>query len=74
MDKLLKYQIIEDIISTEDEEVLKQIKMLLEGEDFWNNLDDDSRRSIDRGLSDFESNRIVSHEKIMEKYRPKGKG
>lgn len=71
MDKLLKYQIIEEIISTDDEEVLRQVKSLLEGEDFWNSIDEGSRSSIERGLADFEGGRIVPHEKVMEKFRPK---
>ncbi|MCL6257848.1 hypothetical protein M3O96_02025 [Aquiflexum sp. TKW24L] len=70
MDKLIKYQIIEEIIISEDEVILDQIRSLLMGEDFWDKTDEVSQKSIIQGIKDYESGKIVPHEAVMEKYRP----
>jgi hypothetical protein len=71
MEEILKYRLIEEIIATNDIVILDQIKSLLTGEhgDFWDNLDADSQKSIERGLKDVELGKTESHESIMEKYK-----
>jgi hypothetical protein len=73
MEEILKYRLIEEIIATNDIVILDQIKSLLTGEngDFWNNLDADSQKSIERGLKDYELGKTENHESIMEKYKSK---
>ena len=36
--------------------------------DFWNDLLDEDKKAIDRGLADIVANRVRSYEDVMEKY------
>lgn len=71
MEEILKYRLIEEIIATNDIVILDQIKSLLTGvdDDFWDNLDDDSRKSIERGLKDYKLGNTKTHVTIIEKYK-----
>lgn len=63
MEEILKYRLIEEIIATNDIVILDQIKSLLtEQGDFWDNLDDDSKKSIEKGLKDYELGKTENHE------------
>ena len=36
--------------------------------DFWDDLLDEDKKAIDRGLADIVANRVRSYEDVMEKY------
>ena len=36
--------------------------------DFWNDLFDEDKKAIDRGLADIVANRVRSYEDVMKKY------
>lgn len=75
MDKLLKYTLIEKIMSTDNEQVLSQIRDLLfkDEEDFWYSLDEDTKTSIKRGVNDYEQGKVRPHDVVMEQLNAKYK-
>ncbi|MCW5912569.1 MAG: hypothetical protein KIT62_15990 [Cyclobacteriaceae bacterium] len=71
MDLRLKYGLIEKLVLTEDEFVLKQIKELLEGNEyqFWDNLNPKLKQSIQRGLEQSTQQQGQPHEEVMQSLR-----
>jgi len=65
MDLISKYELIEKIVQTTDESVLKQVKHILDEqeEESWNDLDPKLRDSLKRGLGQADRNEVVAHEK-----------
>jgi predicted transcriptional regulator len=70
-----KLELIEWISKLKDTSVIDRLREIKnshkESEDWWNQLDEEERASIDRGLKDFEEGRTHSHEtarNIYEKY------
>jgi TRAP-type C4-dicarboxylate transport system substrate-binding protein len=43
--------------------------MKKESKDFWNNLSEQDRKAIDRGLADVKHNRVKSYEEVMKKIK-----
>ena len=59
-------------IKTEDEKTLKMIHAMLKGDqesDWWDDLSDAAKASIERGLKDAEAGRVTSHEIVIKKYK-----
>lgn len=59
-------------IDTADEKVVKMIHAMLEVEqesDWWEELSEEAKASIDQGLKDAQAGRVVPHEVVMKKYR-----
>lgn len=59
-------------IDTADEKVVKMIHAMLEVEqesDWWEELSEEAKTSIDQGLKDAQAGRVVPHEVVMKKYR-----
>ena len=42
---------------------------LKESKDFWNNLSDEDKKSIDRGLADIKANRVKSYREVVQKIK-----
>lgn len=68
-----KQSLIEWISKLEDESIIEDIKMLREnsvnGKDWWDELSDDQKKSIERGLKDAEEGRVVSYEQVKEEVK-----
>lgn len=59
-------------IDKADERVLKMVNALLladQEEDWYDELSDDAKASIEKGLDDIKNGRVVSHEVVMKKYK-----
>jgi predicted transcriptional regulator len=59
-------------IDKADGKTVKMIHAMLEveqKEDWWDELTDGEKKSINRGLKDVEAGRVVSHEVVMKKYK-----
>jgi len=55
-----------------DEKTIKMVFAILEVDaekDWWDDLSDDAKQSIERGLQDIENGKITPHEKVMKKYK-----
>ncbi|MBN7811740.1 hypothetical protein J0A68_12330 [Algoriphagus sp. H41] len=72
MDIAVKYRIISEIISSNDERVLNAVKSLLNIEDevdFWEELSAEDRAAIDEGLEQLDKGQYVSHESVREEIK-----
>lgn len=59
-------------LDTADEKVVRMIYAMLEvnaEKDWWDDLSDDTKSSIERGLKDAEAGRVTSHKEVMKKYK-----
>jgi hypothetical protein len=43
--------------------------VILKEDDFWNELPEEAKASIKRGISDFKNGRKKSHQEVMKKYK-----
>ena len=68
-----KLELMRLLLNTQKEQVLQRIKEIFEQQeedvDFWDNLDEELKASIERGLSQSERGEVKSHEAVMEKYK-----
>ncbi|MCH7415669.1 hypothetical protein MM213_19360 [Belliella sp. R4-6] len=74
MDIAIKYKIISEIIKSNDERVLNEVKSLLNIEDevdFWQELSADDKKAINEGLEQLEKGQFVSHESVRDEIRRK---
>lgn len=58
-------------IDTADEKEVKMIHAMLEVEqeiDWWDELSEEARASIDQGLKDVQAGRVIPHDVVMKKY------
>ncbi|MGV3768175.1 MAG: hypothetical protein ACO1NW_18735 [Chitinophagaceae bacterium] len=63
---------VKKYIDTADEKVVKMMHAMLEVEqesDWWDDLSDEARASIDRGLKEAQAGKVTSHAVVMKKYR-----
>ena len=76
MNKVEKESLIEQIMKTEDDAILSQIKALLEfnKNDYWNNLPDHVKESIQIGIQESNQGLGRPHEEVMKELRSKYKG
>ncbi|MCL6493692.1 MAG: hypothetical protein K6T54_02810 [Ignavibacterium sp.] len=66
-----KLSLIDWIASLEDETIIERIKFLKEKgpvKDFWDEISDEEKASIERGLKDVQDGRVVSHEVVKKNY------
>ncbi|MEJ5262278.1 MAG: hypothetical protein WHT45_06330 [Ignavibacterium sp.] len=69
-----KLRLIDWIASLDDETIIERIKFLKEKgplKDFWDEISEEEKASIERGLKDAREGRIISHQtakKIYEKW------
>ena len=58
--------------NVQDSSVLQRAFAVLSGyddTDFWDELSDEDKKSIDRGLADVAANRVKGYDEVMKKYR-----
>lgn len=63
---------VKKYIDTADEQTIKMIHAMLEVEqesDWWDELDPEAQKSIERGLKDADAGKVTPHETVMKKYR-----
>ena len=67
---LMKKQ-VKKYLDTADEKIVKMVYAMLEVDaqkDWWDEVGDEAKASIERGLKDVEAGRVVSHKSAMKKY------
>ena len=72
MDISVKYKIISEIISSNDEEVLNSVKSPLNLEDekvFGDELSPEDQAAINEGLKQLASGQSVSHQSVQEEIK-----
>lgn len=67
MDETTKHKIVEHIMQSNDDVLLNEIQAMLElsDKDFWDELSDETRASIDRGLEDIKKGRTKANEEVL---------
>lgn len=66
-----KYQLIEWITSIQDVRLIDRLAKISEESDWWDDISDAEKESIERGLKDLDEGRYVDHseaKKLYEKY------
>lgn len=67
----IKLELIEWLTKLEDNETIEYLKIIKDTaskDDWWNELSDEQRQGIQRGLKDVEEGRVVPHEVVRLKY------
>lgn len=68
----IKLELIQWLTKLEDDETLDYLKVVKDSSDtnhdWWNDLSDEQKSGINRGLMDVDSGRIHSHDDIKLKY------
>jgi len=55
-----------------DEKVVKMVHAMLEVDaqkDWWDDVSEEAKASIERGLRDSETGKVTSHKEVMKKYK-----
>lgn len=68
---VLKKQ-VKKYLDNADEKTIKMVHAILEidaEKDWWDDISDEAKESIERGLKDYENNRVTSHKEVMKKYK-----
>jgi hypothetical protein len=68
-----KLDIIQRICEIQDNDLIDLIKNIIDvpqpsNSDWWNQISQEEKESINRGLEDLQQGRVHSHELIREKY------
>ncbi|MBC7389367.1 MAG: hypothetical protein H7329_09165 [Opitutaceae bacterium] len=73
MENNLKYDLIQQIVKTEDDTVLEQIRLLLESinNDWYFSISEEERNSILRGKEDLAKGNKLSHSEVMAEAKSK---
>jgi predicted transcriptional regulator len=72
MDIVVKYKIISEIISSNDDQILNAVKSLLNIEDevdFWDELSPEDQAAINEGLEQLDKGQYVSHQSVREEIK-----
>ena len=60
-------------LDTADEKVVKMVYAIPEEvdaqKDWWDDVSDEAKASIERGLKDAHEGRVTSHKEVMKKYK-----
>ena len=63
-----KYQLIEWITNISDSALIDRLMKIAEKTDWWDEISQAERNSIERGLKDIENNRVFDHSEVIKKY------
>ncbi len=67
----IKLELIEWLTKLDDEETIQYLKVVKDskttGEDWWDDLTQEEKNSIELGLKDVEAGRVISHEDVKLK-------
>jgi predicted transcriptional regulator len=64
-------QEINEYVSHADDSMLREIHAIIEAEqagDWWNEISDAQKSSIEKGIKDMEAGNTVSHEEMVKMY------
>ncbi len=63
-----KYQLIEWITNISDSNLTDRLMKIAQETDWWDELSEVERKSINKGLKDIEENRVFEHFEVQTKY------
>lgn len=66
-----KLKLIEWIIKLKDDSVVEKLKMLKEHQkqtDWWDEITEEEKASIEKGLGDIKAGKVIPHNKVKKEY------
>lgn len=67
----LKLELIEWLSKLEDEETIEYLKIVKDSSsqnDWWNDLTDEQKKGVERGLKDADEGKVTPHKDVIKKY------
>ena len=64
-----KYDLIQQIVNTDDKNMIERLRAVLNEKDFWLELPEAAKASILRGIEDGKNGRKKPHSEVMKKYK-----
>jgi len=64
-----KLLIIEQLARTSSKKIIDEVEVILKKDDFWLDLSDAAKASIERGIEDGKNGRKKPHTEVMKKYK-----
>lgn len=64
-----KLLLIEHLARTSNEKVIDKMEKIIKEDDFWFDLSDAAKASIERGIEDGKNGRKKTHSEVMNKYK-----
>jgi hypothetical protein len=68
----IKLELIEWLTKLEDDETIQYLKIVKDSKstehDWWEDLSENEKKGIERGLKDIEAGRVFSHDEVKSKY------
>ncbi len=66
-----KIDLIHWLTELKDAEILKQLKAIKEGQDWWDQISEEERLAIDEGLAQLDRGEGIPHDQVMKEVREK---
>ena len=63
-----KYQLIEWIINLRDTQLIDKLLSIAEKSDWWTEISQAERNSIEKGLQDLSENKVYKHSDVKKQY------
>jgi predicted transcriptional regulator len=65
-----KLELIQWVAGIQDESLIDELQKFMQGEnrDWWDDLSDDQKASIEAGQEDIEAGRVMPHEEVKKVY------
>ncbi len=68
----IKLELIEWLIELQDSDTIEYLRMVKDsrtsGHDWWNDLTEEQKSAIERGVEEIKEGKIVAHEDVVRKY------
>jgi len=68
----LKLELIEWLTKLDDQDIIEYLKVVKDTKtndhDWWDDLTEEQKKGIERGLRDFDQRRTISHDEVKRKY------
>ncbi len=68
----IKLELIEWLTKLQDTNTIEYLKIVkdsrVSGNDWWNDLTEDQKTAIERGIEEIKEGKVVAHEEVVKKY------
>ncbi|MBN2347459.1 MAG: hypothetical protein JXJ22_01395 [Bacteroidales bacterium] len=68
----IKLELIEWLTKLDDDETIQYLKIVKDSNDkhtdWWDDLSDDQKQVIQRGLNDIDQGKVIPHDEVKRKY------
>ena len=68
----IKLELIEWLTKLDDDEIIQYLKIVKDSKDkhsdWWDDLSDEQKQGIQRGLKDIDQGKVIPHDEVKRKY------